>query len=71
MCDRLCGDCAHFSVLDDQPSDPCRWFGVCWLELDRYLDHGCDTVTTIDWVYKRGRHGGDDCERPDEWFEEG
>ena len=70
MCDRLCGNCASFRVLDDQPSDPCRWFGVCWLELERDLDYGCETSETLDWVYDHGRHGEDDCEHPDEWFEE-
>ena len=74
-CAKMCGNCVHFSVLDDQPGDPCKWFGVCWLELEqielkRYLGHGYGTVETLDWVYDHGRHGDDDCERPDEWFKE-
>lgn len=75
-CPRLCGNCVHFSVLDDQPGDPNKWFGVCWLELKqielkRYFGCECDTVATLDWTFYRGRHGNDDCECPDEWFEEG
>lgn len=71
MCDRLCGNCASFRVLDDQPDDPCKWFGVCWLELERALGCECGTSKALDWAYDHGRHGGDDCERPDERFEEG
>lgn len=56
-------------MLDDRPRDPCRWFGVCLNELKRDLDYGCETSETLDWVYDHGRHG-DDCESPDEWFEE-
>ena len=67
---RRCGDCEHFSVLDDRPGDPCKWFGVCWLELERGLDCGCEVGETLDWVYDHGRHDDDDCECPDEWFEE-
>lgn len=70
-CAKLCGNCANFNVLDDlRAGDPCRWFGVCMVELKRYLGYECDTVATLDWVYDHGRHGDDDCERPDEWFEE-
>ena len=47
MCDRICGNCANFRVLDDQPGDPCKWFGVCWLELERDLDYGCETSETL------------------------
>lgn len=65
-CARLCGNCANFNVLDDHPGDPYRWFGVCgrdYLESSEYVG--------LDWIYDHGRHGNDDCERPDEWFEEG
>lgn len=71
MCYRLCGSCAHFDVLDDCPRDPCKWFGVCRIELERCLGCECGTGATLDWAFDHGRHGGDDCERPDEWFEEG
>ena len=71
MCDRLCGNCASFRVLDDRPGNPCKWFGVCMAELKRDLGCECDTVATLDWAFDHGRHGEDDCERPDEWFEEG
>jgi hypothetical protein len=65
-CDRLCGNCACFRVLDDQPGDPCKWFGVCDREAACSIED-----KDIDWVYDHGRHGNDDCECPDEWFEEG
>lgn len=69
-CERLCGNCVNFRALDDYQCDPCRWFGVCWLELERDLDHGCEASEMLDWVYAHGRHGQNDCEKPDEWFEE-
>lgn len=68
---RLCGNCARFSVLDDQPGDPCKWFGVCGREAARDLGCECWTFKVLDWTFDHGRHGDDDCERPDEWFEEG
>ena len=71
MCDRICGDCANFRVLDDRPLYPHKWFGVCGREAARDLGCECGTSKALDWVYDRGRHGQDDCERPDEWFEEG
>lgn len=71
-CERLCGNCANFSVLDDHPSDPCRWFGICMADLRETWPSDVEDVdATLDWVYVHGRHGMDDCERPDEWFEEG
>ena len=66
----MCGNCASFRVLDDQPSDPCRWFGVCDMEAERDLGCECGTAKALDWAFDHGRHGDDDCERPDEWFEE-
>lgn len=71
MCDRMCGNCASFRVLDDQPSDPCKWFGVCSWQVDDEFDIWVTTDEFLGWVYGHGRHGDDDCERPDEWFEEG
>lgn len=71
MCDRLCGDCANFRVLDDWPCNPGKWFGVCDREAARDLGCECGTSKALDWASDHGRHGGDDCERPDEWFEEG
>lgn len=65
MCDRLCGNCVNFNVLDDSPVDPCMWFGVCDREAARSNEDN-----DIDWIYYHGRHGVDACERPDEWFEE-
>ena len=70
-CAKLCGNCAHFRLLDDYQRDPCRWFGVCDREASRDLGCECETSETLDWVYDHGRHGNDDCEKPDEWFEEG
>ena len=71
MCDRICGDCANFRVLDDRPGDPHKWFGVCGSEVARDLGCECGTGATLDWIYDHGRHGQDDCEKPDEWFKEG
>lgn len=72
MCDRLCGNCANFTVLDDRPRDPCRWFGVCWKQaLDGFYGRSQDMPTVLDWTYSHGRHGDDDCESPGGWFEEG
>lgn len=68
-CPRLCGICENFKVLDSQSGGPYEWFGVCWLEIERDLGSECWTGTTIDWIYQEGRHGNDDCEKPDEWFE--
>lgn len=70
-CARLCGNCANFNVLDDCPRDPCKWFGVCRIELERCLGCECGTGATLDWIYDHGRHCQDECEKPDEWFEEG
>lgn len=69
-CERLCGNCTNFRVLDDQPRDPCKWFGVCWIEIEQDLGSECWAGTTLDWIYQEGRHGQDECEKPDEWFEE-
>lgn len=64
-CARLCGNCVHFNVLDDCPRDPCKWFGVCG------RDYLADVRNVgLDWIYDHGRHCQDDCEKPDEWFEE-
>ncbi len=65
-CARLCGNCAHFDVLDDYPRDPCKWFGVCGRD---YLEDVHNVG--LDWIYDHGRHCQDECEKPDEWFEEG
>ncbi len=27
-------------------------------------------LRALDWAYDCGRYGDDDCEKPDEWFEE-
>ena len=71
-CARLCGNCARFSVLDDHPGDPCKWFGICKADLrETWPVDVLDVDATLDWVFDYGRHGNDDCERPDEWFEEG
>lgn len=69
-CPRMCGNCAHFRVLDDYPRDPCRWFGVCDIEASRDLGCECGTAKALDWAFDYGRHGDDDCEKPYEWFEE-
>ncbi|MGO5239980.1 hypothetical protein ACTQ1Z_03475 [Parolsenella sp. LCP21S3_E11] len=70
-CPKLCGNCVHFRVLDDYPRNPCRWFGVCDMEASRDLGCECGTAKALDWAFDYGRHGDDDCEKPDEWFEEG
>ena len=65
-CARLCGNCVHFDVLDDYPRDPCKWLGVCG------RDYLADVQNVgLDWIYDHGRHCQDECEKPDEWFEEG
>ena len=70
-CAKLCGNCANFVVLDDRPGDPCRWFGVCWQQaLDDFHGRAQDMPGVLDWTFDYGRHGDDDCEKPDEWFEE-
>lgn len=68
--DKVCGNCANFRVLGDRLGGPYERFGVCWLELERDLDYECGTSETLDWAYDYGRYGDDDCEKPDEWFEE-
>lgn len=71
-CARLCGNCVNFSALDDQPANPCKWFGICMADLRETWPAGvADVDATLDWVFDHGRHGDDDCEKPDEWFEEG
>lgn len=65
-CERLCGNCANFNVLDDCPRDPCKWFGVCGREVAEDVQNA-----GLDWIYDHGRHCQDECEKPDEWFEEG
>lgn len=70
QCAKLCGNCAHFNVLDDQPGDPNKWFGVCSMQVDDEFDIWVTTDELLDFAYDHGRHGDDDCERPDEWFEE-
>lgn len=60
-----------FNVLDDMPTDPDRWFGFCEREMEETVPcRGCGMWRAMDWVCDHGRHGRDDCERPDEWFEE-
>lgn len=68
-CERLCGNCVNFSALDDYSYDPCMWFGVCRIELEQCLGHECGTDAMLDWIYDNGRHGQNDCEKPNEWFE--
>lgn len=71
-CAKLCGNCANFSVLDDYPRDAGRWFGICTADLrETWPGDVADVDATLDWVFDHGRRGQDDCERPDEWFEEG
>ena len=71
-CAKLCGDCKNFNVLDDLSCNPCRWFGVCGKRmLDDFDDKPQDIAEVLDWVYDYGKRGDDDCDRPDEWFEEG
>lgn len=72
MADEMCCECRHFEVLDDGPRFANDWFGVCGRELDEEAPcRGCGMGRALDWAYAHGRHGGDACERPDEWFEEG
>lgn len=70
-CAKLCGNCSHFNVLDDQPGDPCKWFGVCSMQVDDEFGIWAVTDKLLDFAYDHGRHGDDDCQCPDEWFEEG
>lgn len=72
QCARLCGNCVHFSVLDDQPGDPCKWFGVCDKRMSRdFRGKKQDVAEVLVWVYGHGKRGDDDCDGPDEWYEEG
>lgn len=70
-CERLCGNCVHFNVLDDCPRDPCKWFGICMADLrETWPGDAEDVDAMLDWTFDHGRHGQDCCEKPDEWFEE-
>lgn len=70
MSERLCGNCERFEVLDDMPRRPELWFGVCGRELHETSPcRGCGMGRALDWAYDHGRHSGDACERPGEWFE--
>lgn len=69
-CARQCGDCMNFKVLDDSPVDPSEWFGVCARQVDGEFWAWTRVGTLLDFAYTYGRHGEDDCENPDEWFEE-
>lgn len=69
-CARRCCDCAHFMVLDDWPRRLGEWFGVCSRQIDDEFGALVRPETLLDFVYTYGRRGDDDCECPDEWFEE-
>lgn len=70
MSERLCGNCERFCVLDDMPRHVDDWFGFCGREMEETAPcRGCGMWRAMDWAYDHGRHGGDDCERPGEWFE--
>lgn len=69
-CAKLCGNCINFKVLDDHPRDPSMWFGVCSNQVDDKFGIWATTYKLLDFAYYHGRHGNDDCEKPDEWFEE-
>ena len=70
-CAKLCGNCAHFSVLDDLSCNPCKWFGACDKRmLDDFDGKPQDVPNVLDWIYSYGKRGDDDCDRQDEWFEE-
>ena len=69
MCDDICANCELFAVLDDRPRDPRDWFGVCMEARDGQLSIEGNVESVPTWVACNGRHGGDDCEHPDEWFE--
>ena len=68
--DILCANCERFEVLDDMPMRCENWFGTCYME--RVNELGSiprEAGDVLDWAYAHGRHGQDDCERPNEWFE--
>lgn len=68
--DEMCANCERFCVLDDMPRHVDDWFGVCGRELHEEAPcRGCGVRRALDWAYDHGRHGGDACERPGEWFE--
>ena len=70
-CAKLCGNCVNFRVLDDYSRDPCKWFGICTADPCKTGPGDvADVDATLDWVFDYGRHCQDDCESPDEWFEE-
>ena len=71
-CAKLCGNCVNFRVLDDYSRDPGKWFGICTADsCETGPGDVADVDATLDWVFDYGRHCQDECERPDEWFEEG
>lgn len=50
-CDRCCGTCRHWSVLDDHRRDPDEWVGCCEVGMDSELGRECRPDDVLDWAY--------------------
>ncbi|WP_293826102.1 hypothetical protein [uncultured Parolsenella sp.] len=46
-------------MLDDQPLDMDKWFGVCLMAARHDLMDETDWGAVLDWTYANGRHGSD------------
>ena len=65
----LCGNCRHFSVLDDAAKDEDKWYGVCLIDAADELGVECATWAALDYCFYHGRHAADEPEH-DDCFEE-
>lgn len=50
-CDRCCGTCRHWFVLDDHRRDPNEWVGCCLVEMEDELGSRCRPADALDWAY--------------------
>lgn len=55
--ERECVGCRRWVVLDDGPSDPGEWFGVCGDRAEARFARGTDCAGVCDWIYNNGTHG--------------
>ena len=66
--DMICANCERFDVLDDMPMRCEDWFGTCCMERVNELGLGpTEPGRVLDWAYAHGRHGGDGCDRPEDF----
>lgn len=54
---RMCCGCRRWAVLDDGPTDPGEWFGVCGDALRAALVRGTGCARVCGWIYDNGTHG--------------